>query len=64
MKKLFYESVFPKGLSDEVAWALHECLQALVATCESRYLSQLRRYSKRQQCLYDPEQPWRSPPLD
>ena len=41
MKKLFYESVFPKGLSDEAAWALHECLQALVATCESRYLSQL-----------------------
>jgi hypothetical protein len=58
------EPLFPDGISDETACVLSEFLHALAAACDSRYFTQLRRYHARQRNLYDPEQPWRSPPPD
>ena len=55
--------LFPEALSDEAACATRDCLQAMLMAFESRYLSQLMRHQRRQQILYDPEQPWRTPPL-
>ncbi len=58
------EGLFPDGLSDEVVWAICDCLQTLVMAFESRYLSQLIRHRKSLETLYDPEHPWRTaPPL-
>lgn len=57
-----YQPLFPDGLSDEAAAALSAWLYDLAAACESRYLAQLQRYRQRQLDLYDPEQPWLSPP--
>ena len=59
------KTLFPKGLSDEAAFALYELLQHLALACESRYFVQLRRYqAKGQADLFDPEQPWRRSPAD
>ena len=55
--------LFPDGLSDESAAVLSEFLNQLAVACESRYFVQLRRYHQRQMNLYDPEAPWRPPPL-
>ena len=56
------DPVFPEGISDETAVALHEFLSALALACESHYLGQLMRYNRDQRNLDDPEEPWRSPP--
>ena len=54
--------LFPDGLSDEAAWAMHDCLQTLNMAFESRYLAQLIRHRKSLEMLYDPEHPWRTQP--
>jgi hypothetical protein len=56
------QGLFPDGLSDEVVWAMRDCLQTLHMAFESRYLSQLMRHRKSLETLYDPEHPWRTPP--
>ena len=56
------DTLFPNDISDETAVALHEFLSALALACESHYLGQLMRYNRDQRNLYDPEEPWRSPP--
>lgn len=56
------QGLFPDGLSDEVVWAMRDCLQTLHLAFESRYLSQLIRHRKSLETLYDPEHPWRTPP--
>ena len=56
------ESPFPDGISDETAAALSELLHTLACACENHYYTQLRRYYDAQRDLYDPEQPWRTPP--
>jgi len=63
MKRRPPDPLFPDGLSDESAAALSEFLNQLAAACDSRYFAQLRRYHQRQMNLYDPEAPWRTPPL-
>lgn len=55
------DPLFPEGISDETAVALHAFLRALALACESRYLAQLMRYNRAQRNLYDPDEPWRSP---
>lgn len=55
--------LFPDGLSDEAVWAMRDCLQTLHMAFESRYLSQLIRHRKSLQTPYDPDHPWRAPPL-
>ncbi len=62
MSRRRFEPVFPDDLSDEAASALSEFLHQIAAACDNRYFVQLRRYYSRQQNLYDPEAPWRSPP--
>jgi hypothetical protein len=54
--------LFPNHLSDEAAADLVELLHTLAAACEYRYFSQIRRHHANQRNLYDPEQPWLSPP--
>lgn len=54
------QGVFADGLSDEAAWALRECLNNLLMTCECRYFHQLRRYSEQPQKQCDSERPWRT----
>ncbi len=56
------QGLFPDGLSDEVVWAMRDCLQTLHLAFESRYLSQLMRHRKGLEALHDPEHPWRTPP--
>jgi hypothetical protein len=56
------EGLFPDGLSDEVVWAMRDCLQTLHMAFECRYLSQLIRHRKSLETLYDPQHPWRTPP--
>ena len=58
----FEQGRFPDGLSDEVIWAMRDCLQTLHMAFESRYLGQLMRHRKSLETLYDPEHPWRTPP--
>jgi hypothetical protein len=57
------DGLFPEGLSDEAVWAMRDCLQTLHMAFESRYLSQLIRQRKSLETVYDPEHPWRTPPL-
>jgi hypothetical protein len=57
------DGLFPEGLSDEAVWAIRDCLQTLHMAFESRYLSQLIRQRKSLETVYDPEHPWRTPPL-
>lgn len=57
------QGMFPDGLSDAVVWAMRDCLQTLHMAFESRYLSQLMRHHKSLEAPYDPEHPWRTPPL-
>jgi len=64
MKRPRFDPVFPDRLSNESASALNQFLQQLAAACESRYSVQLRRHYSRQQNLYDPDAPWRSPPVE
>jgi len=56
------DDLFPRDLSDETAAVLCEVMHTLALICEGHYLAQLRRYHSQQRNLYDPEQPWRSPP--
>ena len=58
--------LFPDDLSDETASVLSDFLYQLATACENQYLAQLRRYNrrKRQMNLYDPEEPWKTPPPD
>ena len=56
------QGLFPDGLSDEVVWAMRDCLQTLHMAFESRYLAQLIRHRKSLEMLYDPEHPWRTQP--
>jgi hypothetical protein len=62
MKRRLFEPVFPDRISDETASALSELLHQIAEACDSRYFIQLRRHHARQQNLYDPDAPWRSPP--
>jgi hypothetical protein len=64
MSRRRFEPVFPDHLSDEAASALSEFLHHIAAACDNRYFVQLRRYYSRQRNLYDPDEPWRSPPTD
>lgn len=57
-----FDPVFPQAISDETAASLQQFLSALLLACENRYLGQLMRYNRAQRNLYDPEEPWRSPP--
>ena len=54
--------LFPDDISDETAAVLSELLYELAVACETRYLTQIRRYHNGQKNLYDPERPWLSPP--
>ena len=58
------EPLFPDEISDHTAAILSEFLYALAADCESRYISQLRRYYARNHDVYDPDHPWISRPTD
>ena len=62
MRRRCFDPVFPDGLSDETVSARSELPHQLAAACESRYLVQPRRYTRRQMNPYDPDAPWRSPP--
>lgn len=62
--KSHIDPLFPKGISDEAASVLCEFLQDLALACDSHYFVQLRNYHSQQMNLYDPEQPWRTPPRD
>lgn len=64
MTRRRFNPIFPDGLSDETASALSEFLHQLATDCDTRYFVQLRRYHRRQMNLYDPDAPWRLPPLD
>lgn len=64
MNNIDIEPFFPDNLTDTAAAALSEFLHNLAAACESRYFIQLSRYYESQRTVYDPEQPWRSPPRD
>lgn len=57
------DALFPDALSDEAACATRDCLQTMLMAFESRYLSQLIHHRKSLETLYDPEHPWRTPPL-
>ena len=59
----FEKGLFPDGLSDEVVWAMRDCLQTLHMAFESRHLSQLTRHRKSLETLHDPEHSWRPQPL-
>ena len=56
------DDVFPEGISDETAAAVGEVLAELLMWWDSAYLDQIRRHHSGQRNLYDPEEPWRSPP--
>lgn len=56
------DALFPADISDETAAVLADLLHALALAWENRYLTHIRRYRSGQLNLYDPEQPWRSPP--
>jgi len=58
------EPIFPDQISDRTAAILSDILYALAADCESRYISQLRRYYARNHDVYDPDHPWISRPTD
>ena len=58
-------SPFPDGLSDAAAAALCDFLHELALAADVRYLAQLERHRRQHEPpLYDPAQPWRSPPRD
>ena len=54
--------IFPDAISDETAVALSMFLYDLASECESRYLTQLRRYRADQLNLFDPDCPWKRLP--
>ena len=58
------DSLFPNDISDEATAVLREFLYSLAGECESRYFIQLRRYSAKQQTVFDPDHPWLSRPPD
>ena len=64
MNNIDSENFFPDNLTDTAAAALSEFLHNLAEACESRYFIQLSRYYESKRTVYDPEQPWRSPPPD
>ncbi len=58
-----FDTLFPDGISDETAAAIRDLLNEILFAWESTYLVHLQRHHRaRQRKLYDPEEPWRSPP--
>jgi hypothetical protein len=59
------ETLFPDGLTDETVSAISEVLNEIAQQWESSYFHRIRRYhSQHQADLFEPEQYWRSKPLD
>lgn len=61
MKSNYYWT-FPDAVSDETAVALSMFLYDLAGECESRYISQIRRYYAGKQAPVDPACPWKRAP--
>ena len=60
--KIDLDDVFPDGISDETAAVVGEVLAELLMWWDAHYLDQIRRHNSGQRNLYDPDEPWRSPP--